>query len=238
MMSVARVAESRPPRRPRKVNMILSSGPGSGATTDNRQSKGSRPPQTTTRPAPSLVPNSQVKPPAPQGARPGRGPPGPGSRPPATPQRRQQPRPLFPGPRDRLRGPAAGQREAPDRSHSNAPRRDRDTGAFRPSSQAPTSTNNPFRPGTRLADKHNSIVETLRAMGTDVRSLERDGNFCWSCGAGRPAFSQQPYHPRRQCSLPMYHGPAHDCAPGIKLMHEPALCPRRRQRISVVRMED
>ena len=236
LMSVARVSESKPSRRPRRVNMILSPGPNTSATTDSRQNRSARPGQAPGRPNPS-APQGQARAPTIPGTRPGRGLPEPGTRSPNTSHHRQSPRPLLPGPRDRLRGPLAGSRETPDRGPPIAPRRDRDTSASRPPGRGP-SAGNPFRPGTRLADKHNSIVETLRAMGTDLRSLERDGTFCWSCGAGRPSLSQQPYHPRKQCSLPMYHGPAHECAPGIKLMHEPAMCPRRRQRISVVRMED
>ena len=93
-------------------------------------------------------------------------------------------------------------------------------------------------PGTRMAEKHDSIVKTLGSMGLTISSLERDGNFCWSCGAGRKSFSNKPYHPRRQCSLPMYNGPPHACSPTKKLLHESKNCPDRRQRITRIRAED
>ena len=96
----------------------------------------------------------------------------------------------------------------------------------------------PPAPGTRMAEKHNSIVKTLGSMGLTIASLEKDGNFCWSCGAGRRAFSSKPYHPRRQCSLPIYNGPPHTCQPNKRLLHEAKDCPERRQRVTRVRLED
>ena len=229
LMSVARVKENKQPRRPKRVGMILSSsskpaqagGPpkNAGATTTK-----STPPQPQ-NPSPAARHNANPA------SAPPRYPPGNGARPKAQGQGRHS---SINGPRDRLRAqgptngrPGGAQREQP--SQQRNPNRD-------PSQ--PQSTSNPFRPGSRMSDKHESIVNTLRALGLDINTLERDGLFCWSCGAGRPSMSSRPYHPRKQCSLPLYKGTPHECAPGIKLLHEPALCPRRRQRVGVVRLED
>ena len=232
LMSVGRVKEPRPARRTKRVGMVLSPGPG---TVPGRGLPGGagNTPSRPQPPPPAASPRSGGSA-GPHASRARAGPPsGPPSR-----QGRQRPHPITPTNPRQGPGNTTPQSLAPPRSGPPlATRRDTSAHAAQAASRAAPGSN-PFRPGTRLADKHDSIVRILGAMGTSLESLERDGNFCWSCGAGRAALSSRPYHARKQCNLPLYNGPAHDCGLGIKLMHEPHLCPRRRQRIGVVRIED
>ena len=219
LISVARIQErkqlSRNPRK--KINIVSSQNK---AETTTKTKIVNRPPphptpnrrmaSTPTRP-PTMIPSNRP-----------RGPP-------------QQPRgqashhirqisPLFPRPPQRQGPPVMSQRHLQPRN--------------KPQPRVPQTQFRAPPPGTRMAEKHDSIVKTLRSMGLTVASLERDGNFCWSCGAGRKAFSTKPYHPRRQCTLPMYNGPPHACNYNKKLLHEPKNCPDRRQPIRRIRMED
>ena len=87
-------------------------------------------------------------------------------------------------------------------------------------------------------DKQAAIEKTLQKLGLTTQLLETMGPFCWGCGAGLKNFSQEPYHARRYCRLPMYTGTPHNCTSNIKLFHSEKDCPRRRQRVQRVHMED
>ena len=87
-------------------------------------------------------------------------------------------------------------------------------------------------------EKQAAIEKTLQKLGLTPQLLESMGPFCWGCGAGLKSFSKEPYHARRYCHLPMFTGNPHNCTGNIKLFHSEADCPRRRQRVQRVRLED
>ena len=87
-------------------------------------------------------------------------------------------------------------------------------------------------------EKHAAIEKTLQKLGLTSQLLESMGPFCWGCGAGLKNFSKEPYHARRYCHLPMFTGDPHNCTGNIKLFHSESDCPRRRQRVQRVHLED
>ena len=91
---------------------------------------------------------------------------------------------------------------------------------------------------TRQADKQAAIEKNLQKLGLTPQMLENMGPFCWSCGAGLKNWSNEPYHARRYCNLPMFTGTPHTCAPGVRLFHKESDCPRKRRRVSKVRLQD
>ena len=85
-------------------------------------------------------------------------------------------------------------------------------------------------------EKQEAYEKLMRDMDLTPAKIAEVGIHCWTCGQGRKGFDEREPHRRRDCHLPFYNGPPHNCKPGVKLMHRESDCPVRRARR--IRLED
>ena len=85
-------------------------------------------------------------------------------------------------------------------------------------------------------EKQEAYEKLMKDMDLTPAKRAEVGIHCWSCGRGRKGFDEREPHRRRDCHLPFYNGPPHNCKPGVKLLHHESDCPARRARR--IRLED
>ena len=100
--------------------------------------------------------------------------------------------------------------------------------------EAPRKPYMPRKPN--FQEKQEAYERLMRDMDLTPAKLAEVGIHCWSCGRGRKGFDEREPHKRKECHLPIYNGPAHNCKPGVKLLHKQENCPKRGVRR--IRLED
>ena len=114
-------------------------------------------------------------------------------------------------------------------------------GLAAPAQQKPSRSDEPPRKAytpkkPNFPNKIEGIENVMKAMDLTPAKRAELGIHCWSCGRGRKGFDEREPHTRRDCHLPFYSGPPHNCMPGVKLMHSAENCPKRAARR--IRLED
>ena len=87
-------------------------------------------------------------------------------------------------------------------------------------------------------DKQESLDKLMKTLELTPARRAELGIHCWACGKGRKGFDEREPHTRKDCHLPFYNGPPHNCAPGVLLMHREEDCPRKTRTVRRLRLED